>query len=194
MPRCYGPGHAPTWPDATRCAIGAAPGADAGSVSSPRRARLLVSVAAVAAVLTVVLLALLVAGLLRGTGAGPALFHGLVAAGTAGLALGLLVLARAGAVAATGRPVRARGLCARVLVAALTLAVLVVLGGVLAASVTGSALPAWGGAVADVLLALLAAVAIRRRAALRAAPPPAARRRRPGGGGESEPDRATGAR
>jgi hypothetical protein len=162
-------------------------------VSSPRRARLLVSVAAVAAVLTAVLLALLVAGLVRRTGPAPALFHGFVALGTAGLAVGLLVLARAGAVAAAGRPVRARGLCARVLVAALTLAVLVVLGGVFAASATGSPLPAWGGAVADVLLALLTAAAIRRRAALRVAPPAAARRRS-GGGGESEPDRTTGAR
>jgi hypothetical protein len=162
-------------------------------VSSPRRARAFVAVAALAAVLTAVLLALLVAGLVRRTGPAPALFHGFVALGTAGLAVGLLVLARAGAVAAAGRPLRARGLCARVLVAALTLAVLVVLGGVFAASVTGSSLPAWGGAVADVLLALLTAVAIRRRAGIRAVPPDAARRRS-GGGGESEPDRATGAR
>jgi hypothetical protein len=162
-------------------------------VSSPRRARAFVAVAAVAALLTAVLLALLVAGLIRRTGPAPALFHGFLALGTAGLAVGLLVLARAGAVAAAGKPARARGLCAQVLVAGLVLAVVAVLAGVLAGPAVGSALPVWGGAVAAALLVLLAVLAVRRRATLRAAPPPAARRRS-GGGGESEPDRTAGAR
>ena len=61
-----------------------------------------VSGAAAAAVATAVLLALLTAALVAGWGGGPAAAYGSAAFGAAGLAVGLLVLARAGAVARTG--------------------------------------------------------------------------------------------
>ena len=81
-----------------------------GAVTTARRARLLVSGAAAAAVATTVLLALLTAALVAGWGGGPAVAYGSAAFGAAGLAVGLLVLARAGAVARTD--VRVVGRCA----------------------------------------------------------------------------------
>ena len=72
-----------------------------GAVTAPRRGRLLVSGAGALAVATAVLLALLTAALVAGWGGGPAVAYGSAAFGAAGLAVGLLVLARAGAVALT---------------------------------------------------------------------------------------------
>jgi hypothetical protein len=164
------------------------------SARGPRRARVLVSGAAVAAVAAAALLGLLVAGLVARAGAVPALFHGLLAVGTGGLAVGLLVLARAGALARGRAAERARVLCNRCLVGALLAAVVVVLFGALSAPSVGSSLPVWGGVVAGVLLVLLVGLALRLR------PPPGAagasqgRRHPPGGDGESEPDRTAGAR
>jgi hypothetical protein len=155
---------------------------------------LLVSAAAVAAVAAAALLALLVAGLVARAGPVPALFHGLLAVGTGGLAVGLLVLARAGALARSRAAERARVLYTRCLVAALLAAVAVVVLGVLAAPSTGSSLPAWGGVIAGILLALLVVLAVRLRAVAAGTRPPHGRGHRPGGDGESEPDRAAGAR
>jgi hypothetical protein len=160
-----------------------------------RRARLLVSVAALAAVATAVFLALLVAALLRDRGAGTAAAYGLVAFGAAGLATGLLVLARAGAVARRV-PWRARGLCARCVVGALVGVVAVLAAGGIAILRTGA--PVWGAAVGAVLLVPLVALGTWQRAAVpatvRGTGPPADRPRRSGGGGESESGRTTGAR
>ena len=102
MRRCYRPGRAPT------CGNAMGPGA----VTVPRRARLLVSAAAAAAAATAVLLALLTAALVAGRGWGPAVAYGSAAFGAADLAVGLLVLARAGAVA-RGDAARGRALCIR---------------------------------------------------------------------------------
>jgi MFS family permease len=154
-----------------------------------RRARLMVSGAAVAAVATAVLIALLVAGLIARTGPGPALGRGIAAFGTAAVAVGLLVLARAGALA-RDRSGRAGALYRRCVIGALGGMLAALLAGVIAAVLLRSAAPAWGGAVAGFLLALLVAVALRLRATM----PPDDRRRRPGGGGASEPDRAADAR
>ena len=70
-------------------------------MTAPRRARLLVSAAAAAAVVTAVLMVLLTAALVAGWGGGPAVAYGSAAFGAANLAVGLLLLARAGAVART---------------------------------------------------------------------------------------------
>src|SRR3954447_18786223 len=102
LPRCYRPGRALTCGDAT----------GSGAVTAPHRARLLVSGAAAAAIATDVLLALLTAALVAGRGGSPAAAYGAAAFGAAVLAVGLLVLARAGAVARTD-PVRGRALCMR---------------------------------------------------------------------------------
>lgn len=175
-----------------------------------RRARLLVSAAAVAAVAAAVLLALLVAAVVSGRGAGSATAHGLAAYGAAVLALGLLVLARSGAVGRTD-PVRARGLCARTTVGALFAVVAVLVAGGVAVMLTRSDAPIWGATVGAALVAPLVPLAVWQRAGLRpqarrppagrppagrppTARPPAARRPRSGGGGESEPGRAAGAR
>lgn len=159
-----------------------------------RRARLLVVAAAVAGAVTIALIALLVLGLTRQTGPGPALGRGIAAFGTAAFAVGLLVLARAGAVARGGSR-RARGLYNRCLVGALIGTVAALVGGALAAVSLRSPAPAWGGAVAAFLLALLVALALRLRATTaRAATPSDDHRRRPGGGGASDTDRAAGAR
>src|SRR3954452_2703423 len=72
-----------------------------GAATARRRARLLVSGAAAAAVATAILLALLTAALVAGWGGGPAVGNGSAAFGAAGLAVGLLVLARAVAVTRT---------------------------------------------------------------------------------------------
>jgi hypothetical protein len=169
-----------------------------------------VSVAALAAAVTAVLLALLVVAVTTGRGAGSVAAHGLAAYGAAVLALGLLVLARAGAVGRTD-PVRARGLCARCTVGALFAVVAVLVAGGIAVTLTRSAAPVWGATVGGVLLVPLVVLSVWQRAALRppasgrpASGPPAsgpplsgpaaAGEPRSGGGGESEPGRAAGAR
>ncbi len=159
-----------------------------------RRARVLVSGAAVAAVVTAALLGLLVAGIVARTGPAAPLFHGLTATGTAGAAVGLLALARAGALAGAGSVRRARTLCLRCTAAAAATGVAAALAGALTAPRVGSPLPAWGGAVALFLLALLVALALRLRASTGADAPPRRGPDRRGGGGESEPDRTAGAR
>lgn len=167
----------------------------------PRRARVLVAIAALAALAVAVLSALAVAGLLRGDPGRGAAF-GLAAFGAAGLAGGLLVLARAGAIARRV-PWKARGLCARCVVGALVGVVAVFALGGIAILRTRSGDPVWGSTVGAVLLAPLVGLATWQRASVpasvRAVPPPAVpppvdRRRRSGGGGESEPGRASGAR
>jgi hypothetical protein len=159
-----------------------------------RRARLLVSAAAVAAVVTAVLLALLVAGLVGRTGSAPALLHGLAALGTAGVAIGLLMLARAGALARGRSTNRARALYARSAVAAGATGLAAVLAGALTAPSVRSPLPAWGGALAGFPLALLVALALGLRAATSTTGPTGGRPQHRGDEGESEPDRAARAR
>ena len=192
LPRCYRPGHAPT------CGNAESTGAVSPGAGGTRRARLFVSAAAVAAVATAVLLALLVAAVVSGRGAGSATAHGLAAYGAAVLALGLLVLARAGAVGRTD-PVRARGLCARITVSALFAVVAVLVAGGVAVILTRSDAPVWGATVGAALVAPLVPLAVWQRATVRppgsgppARRPPAARD--PRSGGESEPGRASGAR
>jgi hypothetical protein len=159
-----------------------------------RRARLLVVAAAVAGAVTLALLALLALGLTRQTGPGPALGRGIAAFGTAGFAVGLLVLARAGALARGGSS-RARGLYNRCLVGALVGAAAALVGGAVAAVPLRSTAPPWGGAVAGFLLALLVALALRLRATtLRTTTPSDDHRHRPGGGGASDTDRTAGSR
>lgn len=189
---------------------GATRGAPAGSrAAGVRSSRLLVSLAAVAAAGTAVLLALLVVAILSRRGAGSVAAHGLAAYGAAVLALGLLVLARAGAVGRTD-PVRARGLCARCTVGAVLAVVAVLVAGGIAVTLTRSAAPVWGATVGAVLLVPLVVLGTWQRAALRPGPsrpgpsgpgpsgsrsgPPAARGPRSGGGGESEPGGGAGAR
>ncbi|MDT7580169.1 MAG: hypothetical protein QOK35_1433 [Pseudonocardiales bacterium] len=179
------------------------PGAPAAGsrAAGTRRSRLLVSLAAVAAAGAAVLLALLVAAIMSGRGAGSAAAHGLAASGAAVLALGLLVLARAGAVGRTD-PVRARGLCARCTVGGVFAVVAVLVAGGIAVVSTRSAAPVWGATVGGVLLVPLVVLGTWQRAALRPARrpsgsgsgPPAARRPRSGGGGESEPGGGADAR
>ena len=134
------------------------------AVTAPRRARLLVSGAAAAAVATAVLLALFTAALVAGRGGGPTAAYGSAAFGSADLAVGLLVLARAGAVArsdaARGRALRIR--CVWALFA--VLAVFIV-GGV-AGYLTRAAAPIWGSTVAGVLLIALVGLAARQRVLL----------------------------
>jgi hypothetical protein len=186
-----------------------------------RRAWVLVALAGVAAVVAVVLLALLVAALWTGRGAGPALADGLAAYGAAVLAAGLLVLARAGAVGRTDAT-RARALCARCTVGGLFAVVAVLVAGGVAVTLTGSDVPMRGSAAGGALLVPLVVLAVwlrrslraaqvtqlraaqrtaqqgarprRRGTALRSDRPPADRPPRSGGGGESEPGRAAGAR
>ena len=159
----------------------------------PRRARLLVSGAAVAAVMTAALLGLLVAGLGR-RAAEVTLFHGLAAAGTAGVAVGLLVLARAAALARSGSLEAASTRYLRCVVAATVVGVAALVTGVTTAVTTRSPLPGWGGALALFLLALLVALALRLRAVTVVARRRPDRGSRRGDGGESEPDGAAGAR
>jgi hypothetical protein len=165
-------------------------------VTSPRRARFLVTVAGLAAVAAAVLLALLVAASLRGD-PGRAVAYGLIAFGAAGLAAGSLVLARAGALAHSAPP-RSRALCTRCILAALLAIVGVFAAAGVAILRTGSGAPVWGSTTAAVLLVPLVVLGTWQRASVRAtardAAPPAARRRRSGGGGESEPGATTGAR
>jgi len=94
--------HAPATPEPSPAA------AQQVHRDTPRRARLLVSAAAAAAVVLAVLTAVLVAG----WGGGPAVAYGSTAFGEADLAVGFLVLARAGAVARTDAA-RGWALCIR---------------------------------------------------------------------------------
>ena len=130
-----------------------------------RRARLLVSGAATAAVATAVLLALLTAALAAGRGGGPAVAYGSAAFGAAGLAVGLLVLARAGAVARTDAA-RGRALCVRCCVWALFAVLAVFIVGGVAGYLTRTATPIWGSTVAGVLLISLVGLAARQRVVL----------------------------
>jgi len=130
-----------------------------------RRARLLVSGAAAAAVATAVLLALLTAALVAGWGGGPAAAYGSAAFGTADLAVGLLVLARAGAVARTDAA-RGRALCIRCCVWALFAVLAVFIVGGVAGYLTRAAAPVWGSTVAGVLLIALVGLAPRQRVLL----------------------------
>ena len=166
-------------------------------MTSPRRARFFVGVAALAAVAVAVLLALLVAALVTGRDPGRAAAYGLVAFGAAGLAVGSLVLARAGAIARDA-PWRARALCTRCILGALVAVVVVFAAGGLAILQISSGAPVWGSTVGAVLLAPLVGLGTWQRASVRPAVrdggPPADRRRRSGGGGESERGSAAGAR
>ena len=155
MPRCYRPGRAST------CGNAMGPGA----VTAPRRAGLLVSGAAAAAVATAVLLTLLTAALVAGWGGGPAAGYGSAAFGAAGLAVGLLVLARAGAVARTDAA-RGRALCIRCCVWALFAVLAVFIVGGVAGYMTRAAAPIWGSTVAGVLLIALVGLAARQRVML----------------------------
>jgi hypothetical protein len=137
----------------------------AGAVTGPRRARLLVSGAAAAAVATDILLALLTAAHVAGWGRGPAAGYGSAAFGAAGLAVGLLVLARAGAVARTD-PARGRALCVRCCVWALFAVLAVFVAGGAAGHLTRAAAPIWGSTVAGVLLIALVGLAVRQRVVL----------------------------
>ena len=155
LPRCYRPGRAPTGGNAMGLR----------AVTAPRRARLLVSGAAAAAVATAVLLALLTAALVAGWGGGPAVAYGSAAFGAAGLAVGLLVLARAGAVARTDAA-RGRALCNRCCLWALLAVLPVFIVGGVAGYMTRAAAPIWGSTVAGVLLIALVGLAARQRVVL----------------------------
>ena len=111
-------------------------------VTSLRRARLLVAGAAVAAAASSVFLALRTAALLAERGGGPAVAYGSAAFGAADLAVGLLVLARAGAVARTD-PARGRALCIRCCVWALFAVLAVFIVGGVAGYLTRAAAPIW---------------------------------------------------
>jgi hypothetical protein len=106
-------------------------------------AQLLVSGAAAAAVATAVLLALLTAAPVAGWGGGPAVAYGSAAFGAADLAVGLLVLARAGAVARTD-PAWGRALCIRCCVWALFAVLAVFIVGGVAGYLTRAATPIGG--------------------------------------------------
>jgi hypothetical protein len=121
-------------------------------VTSLRRARLLVAGAAVAAAASSVFLALLTAALLAGRGEGPAVAYGSAAFGAADLAVGLLVLARAGAVA-------------RTVWALFAVLAIFIVGGV-AGYLTRAAAPIWGSTVAGLLLIALVGLAARQRVVL----------------------------
>ena len=136
-----------------------------GAVTAPHRARLLVSGAAAAAIATDVLLALLTAVLVGGRGGSPAAAYGSAAFGAAGLAVGLLVLARAGAVARTDAA-RGRALCIRCCVWALVAVLAVFIVGGVVGYMTRAAAPIWGSMVAGVPLIALVGLAARQRVLL----------------------------
>jgi hypothetical protein len=85
--------------------------------------------------------------------------------GAADLALGLLVLVRAGAVARIV-PVRGRALCIRCCVWALFAVLAVFIVGGVAGYLTRAAAPIWGSTVAGVLLIALVGLAARQRVVL----------------------------
>jgi hypothetical protein len=184
-------------------------------ISGSRRAVRLVLGATAAVVAALVLVGLLVAVLAgRSAGAGTALGLGLGAAGTALLAAGLLVVARAGAL--SRRPsgaARGAAVLTRCVLAATVGAVAMVVIGVVAVSGFRAVAPGVGAGVAALLLVGLAALAGRSRRRLQvsapaaAAPPPsteappvlvipAQRSAEPAPvpGGASEPGQATDAR
>ena len=146
-------------------------------ISGSRRAVRLVSGATVAAVATLVLRGLLVAVLrAQPPGGAPALGLGLGAAGAAGLATGLLVVARAGALARrpSGRA-RAASVLTRCVLAATVVAVALAVVGVVAVSATRAPGPGVGAGAGALLLVALATLAGRSRRRLpAAAPAPAA--------------------
>ena len=153
--RCYRPGRVPTCGNAM----------SGLAVTGPRRARLLVAGAAAAAVAAAVLVALLTAALVAGRGGGPAAAYGSAAFGPADLAVGLLVLARAGAVARSDAA-RGRALCIRCCVSALFAVLAVFIAGGVAGYLTRAAAAIWGSMVASVLLIALVSVAARQRVVL----------------------------
>jgi len=136
-----------------------------GAVAGPRRARLLVSGAAAAAVAGAALLALLTAALVAGWGGGTAAGYGSAAFGAADLSVGLLVLARAGAIARTDAA-RGRALCMRCCVWALFAVLPVFIVGGVAGYLTRAAAPVWGSTVAGILLIALVGLAARQRVLL----------------------------
>jgi hypothetical protein len=177
-------------------------------ISGSRRAVRLVSGATVAAVASLVLVGLLVAVLRDHPPEGaPALGLGLGAAGAAGLATGLLVVARAGALArrSSGRD-RAASVLTRCVLAATVVAVALAVVGVVAVSATRAPGPGIGAGAGALLLAGLATLAGRSRRRLSApgeaapAPPvpfvPSQRSAEPTPvpGGASEPGPAADAR
>jgi hypothetical protein len=91
--------------------------------------------------------------------------YGSAAFGAAGLAIGLLVLARAGAVARTDAA-RGRALCIRCCVWALFAVLAVFIVGGVAGYLTRAAAPIWGSMVAGVLLIALVGLAARQRVVL----------------------------
>ena len=104
--------------------------------------------------------------LVGGRGGSPAAAYGSAAFGAAGLAVGLLVLARAGAVARTDAA-RGRALCIRCCVWALFAVLAVFIVGGATGYLTGAAAPIWGCIVAGVLLVVLVGLAARQRVVLR---------------------------
>lgn len=93
--------------------------------------------------------------------------YGSVAFGAAGLAVGLLVLARAGAVARSDAA-RGRALCIRCCVGAVFAVPAVFIVGGVAGYMTRAAAPIWGSTVAGVLLIALVGLAARQRVVLEA--------------------------
>lgn len=174
-------------------------------ISGSRRAVRLVSGATAAAVVALVLVGLVVAVLRDHPPAGaPALGLGLGAAGAIGLATGLLVVARAGALARhpSGRD-RAAAVLTRCMLAATVVAVALAVVGVVAVSASGAWGPGVGAGAGAVLLVGLAALAGRSRRRVPAASPrapapfvPAQRTAEPAPvpGGASEPGPAADAR
>ena len=177
-------------------------------ISGSRRAVRLVSGATAAVVVALVLVGLLGAVLAaHPPGAATALGLGLGAAGAAVLAIGLLVVARAGALARrpSGRT-RAAAVLTRCVLASTAGAVAMAVVGVVAMSGTRAPAPGLGAGAAALLLVGLATLAGRSRRRLPTAAPaaseppvpfiPAQRSAEPTPvpGGASEPGPAAGAR
>ena len=108
---------------------------------------------------------MLTAVLVAGWGGGPAVAYGSAAFGAAGLAVGLLVLARAGAVARTDAA-RGWALCIRCCLWALCAVLPVFIVGGVAGYLTRAAAPVWGSTVAGILLIALVGLAARQRVLL----------------------------
>ena len=134
-------------------------------MTARHRPWLLVAGAAAAAIATADLVFVLTAVLVGGRGGSPAAAYGSAAFGAAGLAVGLLVLARAGAVARTDAA-RGRALCNRCCLWALFAVLPVFIVGGVAGYLTRAAAPIWGSMVAGVLLVALVGLAARQRVVL----------------------------
>ena len=93
--------------------------------------------------------------------------YGSAAVGAADFAVGLLVLARAGAMARTDAA-RGRALCIRCCVWAVFAVPAVFIVGGVAGYMTRAAAPIWGSTVAGVLLIALVGLAARQRVVLEA--------------------------